>query len=228
MIFCATCPAPPSSAPGRISANSSPPSRATVSVSRSSAVMRRATSPMRRSPAWCPKVSFISLKRSRSITRRASGVASRRAVRRACSRRSRSRDRFGRPVRVSCSACRSSSCSAFLRSVTSVKLETTSRTRPNASLTGTASTKSQRTYPSARIMPIITLRMGSPRACAATFGTSSSGMVVPSSRTRRSSPGASRPSSSSGGRPKIRFAAAFANTTAPAASRTTTPHAIAS
>ena len=190
--------------------------------------MRPATSPIRRSPAGCPKVSLISLNRSRSITRRASGVERRRAVRSACSRRSKRRERFGRPVRGSCRASLSSSCSAFLRSVTSVKLETTSRTRPNASFIGTASTSSQRTYPSARTIPIMTLRIDSPRACAATFGTSSSGMVVPSSRMRRSSPGGSAPSSSSGARPKMRLAAAFAKTTAPAASRTTTPHAIAS
>ena len=54
--------------PGIRTANSSPPSRATVSSSRSCSPIRRATSSRTASPAWWPRVSLMSLKRSRSMT----------------------------------------------------------------------------------------------------------------------------------------------------------------
>jgi hypothetical protein len=56
-----------SAMPGSSTVNSSPPWRATVSDSRTQPTMRRAASTSRRSPASWPRVSFTSLKRSRSM-----------------------------------------------------------------------------------------------------------------------------------------------------------------
>src|SRR5664280_1357258 len=65
---------------GSSTANSSPPRRATVSTSRNTAVSRGPTWVSSRSQQWGPKVSLISLNRSRSISSRAAVVPSRRAA----------------------------------------------------------------------------------------------------------------------------------------------------
>src|SRR5664280_346318 len=65
---------------GSSTANSSPPRRATASTSRNTAVSRGPTWVSSRSPQWWPKVSLISLNRSRSISSRAAVVPSRRAA----------------------------------------------------------------------------------------------------------------------------------------------------
>src|SRR2546423_1793539 len=92
------------------------PSRATVSPGRTTAERRRASSFSIRSPQWWPSVSLTSLKRSRSMSRTATPLPVRPQARSAWSSRSRKSERFGRPVRWSCSARRSFS-SAWRRSL---------------------------------------------------------------------------------------------------------------
>ncbi len=84
--------------------DSSPPKRATVSAGRIAAASRWATATSTLSPNSCPRLSFTTLKRSRSRKRTATEGASERAPSSAVARRSRKRARFGRPVSGSCRA----------------------------------------------------------------------------------------------------------------------------
>ena len=106
----------PSSLASTRTANSSPPSRATVSVARSIASSRALTATSNSSPAWCPSPSLTALNPSRSMNSSPSAAASRPARTRrasACSSRSTSSARLGRPVTGSwwarCSKVRASS-----------------------------------------------------------------------------------------------------------------------
>ncbi len=79
--------------------NSSPPSRATVSPARRQLSSRRAICTSSSSPARWPRLSFTSLKRSRSRKSTAKCAASRPLARaKATSRRSLKSARLGRPV----------------------------------------------------------------------------------------------------------------------------------
>jgi hypothetical protein len=66
--------------------------------------MRQLTSTSRLPRRWCSRLSFVTLKLSRSITSTATTLPSRSAQPNACSRRSRNRERFGRSGRGSCRA----------------------------------------------------------------------------------------------------------------------------
>jgi hypothetical protein len=89
-----------SAMPSRSTMNSSPPQRDTVSSARTAASRRRATACSTRSPQWWPRLSLMRLKRSRSMNSTATTLPERalRAIARC--RRSSSRLRLGRPVRV--------------------------------------------------------------------------------------------------------------------------------
>jgi hypothetical protein len=108
-------------------ANSSPPRRATVPFEPAIAVRRCATSLSNSSPTEWPRVSLISLNRSRSIMSAAvgrSGVASAMLSRRRIS----SRVRFGSPVRESCRAA--ISCRVAI--MTAVRMATMTSTHSGA------------------------------------------------------------------------------------------------
>ncbi len=111
-------------APGSRTPNSSPPSRATVHSGATAAVRRRATWVSSSSPAWWPRVSLTSLKRSRSMNSTATLSAH---GSRAVSWASNS-VRFGRPVSMSCrDSCVSRSSSRPLRSAMAAWPATPSR-----------------------------------------------------------------------------------------------------
>ncbi|MCY1222497.1 hypothetical protein D9M72_345920 [compost metagenome] len=92
---------PASPTAGRITVNSSPASRATVSDARTDAAMRRAASSSNRSPWSWPRVSFTSLKRSRSMNSSASTSCVPRERSISCRSRSKNRRRLGRSVSAS-------------------------------------------------------------------------------------------------------------------------------
>ncbi len=99
--------------PGEAStANSSPPRRATSTSGPAAADSRRATSVMSRSPTWCPRVSLISLKWSRSASTTTTPLPVRCASSTARVSSRCSRARLGSPVSTSCRA----SCSRWVAS----------------------------------------------------------------------------------------------------------------
>ena len=104
---------------GNTTANSSPPRRATRSLSRMYSRSRFATPRSRASPASCPSVSLITLKRSRSIIKSDTLPPSRLRSLINSSSCSRSSARFGSFVSSSCRARWRISPSSSLRSVTS-------------------------------------------------------------------------------------------------------------
>ena len=83
--------------------NSSPPRRATVSEERTTSVRREPTSMSSSSPAWWPSESLTVLKPSTSSSSTATPKPKRSARPKACSTRSKSSARLGRPVSASCS-----------------------------------------------------------------------------------------------------------------------------
>lgn len=87
-----------SESPWRRSANSSPPTRATMSPSRTQSTMRRPAPTRRLSATGCPKLSFTSLKSSRSNETTASQRWSRACNVSACDSRSSKTVRFANPV----------------------------------------------------------------------------------------------------------------------------------
>ena len=128
--------------------NSSPPTRAASIPGRSTSAIRRPIPRSSSSPAWWPRPSLTSLKRSRSMKN--TETTSPRRCRRASPwpSRSRKRARFGKPVSGSCSAWCASSSSMRRRTVTSCICETKYRTRPASSLTAETPTWTQSSCPS--------------------------------------------------------------------------------
>ena len=100
-------------------ANSSPPMRAAKPLLSSPEMIRSATCRKRTSPVWWPRVSLITLNRSRSSSNSAAPrlleLLSSMAVRNHCA----SSVRLGKPVSISCSAKWVRCCSANLRAVIS-------------------------------------------------------------------------------------------------------------
>ena len=106
------------------SANSSPPNRATVSPGRADALSRSPTTTSSWSPTGWPRLSFTTLKSSRSRNSTATGPSSRSARSSAWETRSRNSARLANPVSESWNACRRSCRSRRRRSVTSRLLRT--------------------------------------------------------------------------------------------------------
>src|SRR6266566_3173392 len=123
----------------RIKPNWSPDSRATVSCGLRRRPSRRASVNRIESPTAMPTESLTCLKRSTSITitvgRRSELLLARPST---ASRRSAKSCRFGKPVRLSCTASWSRRSSAILVSLTSVKVPTSRITSPSEPTTGRA------------------------------------------------------------------------------------------
>jgi hypothetical protein len=120
---------------GSTQANSSPPIRATSSPARHVAVSSRPASSSTASPAWCPNVSLIVLKSSRSMIASVSMWPWRRARSTSPFRRAVNARRFARPVSGSVATSRSSSArvSAFDTAIVASSANAASR-RSSAAL----------------------------------------------------------------------------------------------
>ena len=133
-----------------MTAKLSPFRRASVSCGRSSRANRRAMLRRTESPTANPMLSFTCLNRSMfSISTVGRIASSLRENTSAASKRSMNNSRFGRPVRLSCTASCSNRSSDVLVLVISDRVPTTRRTSLSSPTTGRAFSAYQRNSPSA-------------------------------------------------------------------------------